>query len=470
MHYVHGPDSGAVIISVAAPIAEPSSTTTAVDAPSSTTTAVAAYAPTAGAAPIDNAAKHDAMDRVRAAPLKLSRDTRTPKAWIGYIAFVLFALLKQCRLRVWEGANKFCFIEHFAPWAKNMCPKECAYAAIPCAFRTNPSGVAKCVQISDETPLSKTSHYVAGIDIPSAPLTAVAAATLDSSAFAAFYKALGVHYLPTVCDGDCGLDVMCLIMGAERSLHERTSLRVELSDYLLQRLHLLWMIDILSVTCELESEDVMLARSDEIQVGQELDAFETAVAAIARDDELEPVSEEAMDAMRWASKIEDDCSVLELMRSLPIQVVQEQIRLWNARETAVAASSLPKHKLVVGSFPSVALRQAVAKRFQHVCDTLGLTPANRLPRETMIRFMEDHMTLTDGQIKMKEQEGKTSGKERKHQNKLNVGEWHKAWQREQCDGQTAVAAMSLMKRRAPRQASIRRRAAGWGQTLQSNAR
>lgn len=57
------------------------------------------------------------------------------------------------------------------------------------------------------------SHYVAGIDIPNAPLTAVAAATLDECAFAAFYKALGVHYLPTVCDGNCGLDVMCLIMG-----------------------------------------------------------------------------------------------------------------------------------------------------------------------------------------------------------------------------------------------------------------
>ena len=133
---------------------------------------------------------------------------------------------------------------------------------------------------------------------------------------------------------------MCLIMGAERSLHERTSLRVELSDYLLQRLHFPWMIDILSVTCELDPEDVKFARSDEIQVGQKLDAFETAVAAIARDDEPEPVSEEAMDAMRRASKIEDDCSVLELVRSLPIQVVQEQTRLWNARQTAVAAISI----------------------------------------------------------------------------------------------------------------------------------
>ena len=131
------------------------------------------------------------------------------------------------------------------------------------------------------------------------------------------------------------------------------------------------MIDILIVTQELNPEDVKLARSDEIQIGQELmprpDAFETAVAAIARDDggELGLVSEDAMNAMRWASKLDDDCCVLELVRALPILVVQEQIRLWNARETAVAASSRPKHELVVGSYPTVALRPAVAKRFQH---------------------------------------------------------------------------------------------------------
>ena len=288
---------------------------------------------------------------------------------------------------MWEGGNKCCVIEHFAPWAKDMCPNECGYAAIPCALQRNPSDVVECVQISEGTPLSEMSHYVAGVDIPSAPTTAVAAeATLDATAFAAFYTSLGVHYLPTVCDGDCGLDAMCLIMGIERNLHERTKLRVELSDYLLHRLDQSWMIDILIATQELDPEDVKLARSDEIQIGQEvmldLDAFETAVAAIAVDDggELEPVSEEAMNAMRWASKLDDDGSVLELVRSLPIQVVQEQIRLWNARGTAVAASSRPKHKLVVCLFPTVALRHAVAKRFQHFCETLGLTPANRLPR------------------------------------------------------------------------------------------
>ena len=100
------------------------------------------------------------------------------------------------------------------------------------------------------------------------------------------------------------LIILVVILGAERSLQMRTSLRRELSDYLLQHLREPWMIDILMVTCELDLEYVKLARSDEIQVVQELtpplNAFETAVAAIARDDggELEPVREQAMNAIR----------------------------------------------------------------------------------------------------------------------------------------------------------------------------
>ena len=283
----------------AAPVAEPlsaaQSTAENVAEPSSAQTAVAA--------PTDETDDRiAAMGRIHAAALNLAREIRKPQACVGYIAFVLFALLKRCRPQVWEGSNKFCFIEQFAPWAKDMCPTECAYAAIPCALKRNASGVVEYMQISEQSPLSKMSHYVAGIDIPrakrrlrirgstiSAPMTAIAAGTrVDESAFAAFYRNLGAHYLPTVCDGDCGLDVMCLILGIERSLYERNSLRAELSDYLLQRLHLPWMIDILSVTQELNPDDVKLARSDDVQRWHELmpnpGAFETAVAAIARDD------------------------------------------------------------------------------------------------------------------------------------------------------------------------------------------
>ena len=266
----------------AAPVAEPlsaaQSTAENVAEPSSAQTAVAA--------PTDEADDRiAAMGRIHAAALNLAREIRKPQACVGYIAFVLFALLKRCRPQAWEGSNKFCFIEHFAPWAKDMCTKECAYAVLPCVLERDASGVVECMQISEQSPLSKMSHYVAGIDIPRAKRRLRIRGSTISAPMTAF--AAG-HYVPTVCDGDCGLDVMCLILGIERSLYERNSLRAELSDYLLQHLHLPWMINILSVTQELNPDDVKLARSDDVQRWHELmpnpGAFETAVAAIARDD------------------------------------------------------------------------------------------------------------------------------------------------------------------------------------------
>ena len=184
-------------------------------------------------------------------------------------------------------------------------------------------------------------------------------------------------------------------------------------------------------------------RSEEVQIGQELNphpgVFEAPLPLIPLDDlgEPEPVSEDAMEAMRWASRLDNDCQVLQLARELPIQVVQEQIRMWNESKTAVAASSSPTHKLVVGSFPTVTLRHAVAKRFQLFCDTLGLSTANRLQRGTMTRFMAENIKVANRHRNIK-----TAVAAKNIQNKLNVREWHKAWQRDPCDGETAVAAAS----------------------------
>ena len=106
-------------------------------------------------------------------------------------------------------------------------------------------------------------------------------------------------------------------------------MREELSDYLIDRMRDAWMIVILLSACELNPEDVRLARSDEIQVGQEPisppNARDTGVADIALDHggELEHVSEEAMSEMRWASETEHESSVVALVPSLPIQIVQE---------------------------------------------------------------------------------------------------------------------------------------------------
>ena len=87
-----GPKAAPLLPLTAAPVADPSSihTAVAVAAPS-TTTAVAAPTPAATA----GATKRVAMERIRASALQSAREIRKPRAWIGYVAFVLLALLNK---------------------------------------------------------------------------------------------------------------------------------------------------------------------------------------------------------------------------------------------------------------------------------------------------------------------------------------------------------------------------------------
>ena len=463
-----GPAAAPVLVWTAAPIADPSAITTAV---------AASTHPTSAAHPT-TVANNNAARGIRDQILALAREIRKPRAWIGYIAFILFGLLKQCRPQVWEGSHKFCLLEQHAPWVLEMCTRQCAYAAISCGLRPNPDrscGVASLVPISDEMPLNKMSHYVAGLSIPSGPSSdLVPEVKVEESEFSGFYRALGVHYWPTVSDGDCGVDVMCMIEGLERNLEERTKLRHMLSDYLIERMDEPWMIDILVASQELDGEEVKRAKSENnpplpppnrppnAADGGELEQTpaKTAVAAIADialEDcgELEPVTTEAMDAMRWASKLNDDCAVLALMRSLPNQVVQEQICRYNARETAVAARKLPNHKMSVGPFPTIRCKRAVAKRFDVFLEMRGVALAQRLPRGYMMTFVAENFCLTDGHKARPANAGSL-------QTYQNVRRWHRALVKDKPDGETAVAAKSLLKSRAKKQECQRRRAPGGG--------
>jgi hypothetical protein len=47
--------------------------------------------------------------------LKLARDLRTPGAYVGYSAFVLFALSFGVRPYMWEGTERIDIVEVFAP-------------------------------------------------------------------------------------------------------------------------------------------------------------------------------------------------------------------------------------------------------------------------------------------------------------------------------------------------------------------
>ena len=65
--------------------------------------------------------------------------------------------------------------------------------------------------ISEDAPLQKTTHYVAGLPIPPQPRRE------GELTFETYYASLGVAALPTVCDGDCALDVLNMMLELPQS-------------------------------------------------------------------------------------------------------------------------------------------------------------------------------------------------------------------------------------------------------------
>ena len=95
--------------------------------------ATAEVAAVAAAAPAEDE-QLAAQEKVHAALLSLVRDLRRPRAYVGYTAFILFALCKKCQPCAWEGSNYVDLLDVFAPWAVSDNLQPCVMSAIPCAL------------------------------------------------------------------------------------------------------------------------------------------------------------------------------------------------------------------------------------------------------------------------------------------------------------------------------------------------
>ena len=201
-------------------------------------------------------------------------------------------------------------------------------------------GSLEFLPISEENPLGRTGHFVGACTIPE-PLVV---GDIETSGFEAFYASLRVAVLVTVCDGDCAMDCMHLMRGRTSSFESRKALRIEISDYLISRMKERWMHELMAALQEVEKEDLAKAWGDDTLVL--VKPFEPAPAvpepapqsAVAED--VAAPSEEAFAVVRWASRLQSDSSVLSLIRSLPKEVVEEQVQLYGKRaETAVAETA-----------------------------------------------------------------------------------------------------------------------------------
>ena len=385
-----------------------------------------ALAPAAPAAPVnpvdvvdveavaiapDNAPAVAARRRVEARLLELARQIRTPRAYVGYAAFILMGLVKKCRPCVFEGAAHLDLLKIFAPWALSQSTTELAVVAIPCALKASANGLAELMPICKEYPLSSTRHFVGACMMEE---TGTAAEALM---FETMYASMGVCILPTVLDGDCAFHVLTLMLGIDTGFESRRALRTELSDYLFERIGEPWMQDIMASCQEVEWADVQALRAGAAD-GSVKPITPPAVAApIAAPSAVAEWDEETLAAMRWATNLQADATVLALTEALPKKVVEEQVMLYRKRDQAMVATQIrPPPKISVGGRPGYDTRMKVAERFHYHLREEGLDNAHRIPHGEIKRFLDKHIhwtakvrTLPNGSIQKWYKTWRTTG-------------------------------------------------------------
>ena len=155
---------------------------------------------------------------------------------------------------MWEGESPIDLLKEYAPWAiDELCTRPCECDGVACATQARTSGPPEFHPISAAHPLRTARHFVAAQQIHMDLGVGV-------GALQEFYNPLGVTLLGTVTDNDCGLDTMCMMLPGVQTFERRLEIRARLSDYVLRRMQTSRLRDLMVATCELNKEEVDLAR------------------------------------------------------------------------------------------------------------------------------------------------------------------------------------------------------------------
>ena len=186
-----------------------------------------------------------AEERVPGTLLKLARDIRQPRHFIGYSAFICFCLSRGCRAYFWEGGGRIDLLHSYAPWAIERCTNICAVDGVCCCLvpEDEVAAVAAMMPVSETHPLSMCTHFVVAVPFPGI-------CNAGGPCLQGYSSSRGAAVLGTVMDGDCGIDVACQMLGLPQTLAQRAVLREEISDYLIARLKTPWMQELMGTLQE----------------------------------------------------------------------------------------------------------------------------------------------------------------------------------------------------------------------------
>ena len=295
--------------------------------------------------------------------LHLARQVRRPRTYCGYSMFLVFAVMKRYRVFCWEGATRVDLVQVFAPWADDICTLETRADCVSCKYDCSPiSGLVTCTPISATCTLAEVNHYVAvlplGTQIGGGGGSGVDLDSRGSGSYIErFYLALGQVVQFTVADGDCGLDVMCIMCGMNRTAEKRAELREQLSTFLLEHAEDERLQRALSCCQETHANPISIPQKMDVKkrapdevVGLGAGSFGGGLG--------QDITDEVLDAVRWASNFQHASS--ETMRCivarLPKWCISEQLQKYKNRsdEAKGTEDALLQHVPVKKSFKKAA--------------------------------------------------------------------------------------------------------------------
>ena len=189
--------------------------------------------------------------------------------------------------------------------------------------------------------MDQCRHYMAAIPILM-PGNKTAPAEKADTPFEQYYLDRGRTVIGTVGQGDCGLDLMCIMLDMKQGPGARTLLRSQLGDYIRLHANKTWMWELMLACCELEPDDVAVLR-DNYEAPRAINPrstapaeFESAVPPPLRATEV-ALPDNATAAIGWFIGCNDPSVQTAVLSQLPVGVIMDKVALYDARHTAPAA-------------------------------------------------------------------------------------------------------------------------------------
>ena len=239
---------------------------------------------------------------------------------------------------VWYGLRREDIVGKYAPWAKAFITDDALVEAIACNIATCDQTGAVSLRIVEDA--RSTNHWVACMRIGQRHGDNHEEMEADDATmtFEAIYLSLGRVVIKTIADGDCGLNVMTLILGRRRLKEIRNSLRLELCAYALKhagnRAFIAGLFSLGETSEHLGLFELEAAGAKLFEV--EPSTSDICSAGRHGDGEITPrvYSVEEVRAMTWKRRLHKFSpeGVRNVLRGLPEWCIQEAVTEYNNRD------------------------------------------------------------------------------------------------------------------------------------------